>query len=151
MNYGNRVGVALLAVFVTACASASSIPTSPPPVSMCPTDNTLTGTSELVSTQISNGPTVLLEGGPPQIRSLKILNATHYSVITRQGDTFLRAGAGRYTLTGTEYTETVELASSAHFVPGQAYSFRITLQDDTWTIEGGSGSQQLPEVWRRVK
>lgn len=147
----NRIVVALMAVFVTACASGNTNSATPPPAPARPTDNPLVGTWALVSTRISNGQTVLLEGGPPQMRSLKILNATHYSVITRQGDTFVRAGAGRYTLTGTEYTETVELASSANFVPGQVYSFRITLQDDTWTIEGGSGSQQLREVWRRVK
>ena len=147
----SRVVVTLMVVFVTACASGNSDLASPPAASARPTDHPLAGTWELVSTRISNGPTVLLEGGAPQMRSLKILNATHYSVITRQGDAFVRAGAGRYTLTGTEYTETVDLASSPNFVAGQVYSFNITLQDDTWTIEGGSGSQQLHEVWRRVK
>ena len=147
----NRVVAALVVVFVTACASGNTDSAAPPAAPARPTDNLLAGTWELVSTRISNGPTVLMEGGPPQLRSLKILNATHYSVITRQGDTFVRAGAGRYTLTGMEYTETVDLASSANFVPGQVYSFRITLDGDTWTIDGGSGSQQLQEVWRRVK
>lgn len=139
---------AVLAVLVAACASAQP---KPPAAAAVQTDTRLVGTWELVSTRISNGETTLVEGGPPEMRSLKILNNTDYSVLTRRGSEFLRAGAGRYTLNGDTYTESIDLASSANFTPGRVYSFRITLQGDTWTIDGGSDAQRVHEVWRRLR
>lgn len=138
----------LLTVLVAGCASAQP---KPPAAAAAQTDTRLVGTWELVSTRISNGATTLVEGGPPEMRSLKILNNTDYSVLTRRGSEFLRAGAGRYTLEGDAYTESVDLASSANFTPGRVYSFRITLEGDTWTIDGGSDAQHVHEVWRRLR
>lgn len=114
-------------------------------------DNRLVGTWELVSTRITDGTRTLVEGGPPEIRSLKILNNTDYSVVTRRADRFMRAGTGRYTLSGDTYTESVDLASGESAAPGRVYTFRITVDDDTWTLDGGSDSQRLQEVWRRVR
>ncbi|HEX6559215.1 MAG TPA: hypothetical protein VF021_07115, partial [Longimicrobiales bacterium] len=114
-------------------------------------DNRLVGTWVLVSTKITNAQTTLLEGSAPELQALKILNSTDYSVITRRGDQFVRAGTGRYTLSGDTYTESVDLASNAGFTPGRVYSFTIRLDGDTWTLEGGSESQRLHEVWRRVR
>ncbi|HEY0672459.1 MAG TPA: hypothetical protein VGD27_09345 [Longimicrobiales bacterium] len=136
-----------LALFVTLTACATSHPRKAPSAS----DTRLVGTWELVSTKITNGPTTLVEGGPPEIRSLKILNATDYSVVTRRADQFLRAGTGRYTLVGNTYTETVDLASGATFIPGGVYTFEITLDGDMWTLDGGSGPQRVHEVWRRIR
>lgn len=143
-----RTSAALaLLVFSSACASSQPTSASAPSA----TDNRLVGTWELVSTRITNGSTTLVEGGPPEIRSLKILNATDYSVVTRRADQFLRAGTGRYTLAGNSYAETVDLASGAVFVPGGVYTFEITLDGDMWTLNGGSGPQRVQEVWRRIR
>ena len=114
-------------------------------------DTRLVGTWELVSTRAMRGDSILLNGGPPEFRSLKILNNTHYSVITRRGGQFFRAGAGGYTLSGDTYTESVDLSSAERFTPGAVYTFRIRIDGDTWTSDGGSGATRFQEVWRRVR
>lgn len=111
----------------------------------------LVGTWELVSSLATRGDSTVFAGTAPEFRALKIVNDSHYSVITRRGDQFLRAGAGRYTLSGDMYTETVDLASTEGFTPGAVYAFRIQINGDTWTLDGGSGGTRLQEVWRRVR
>ena len=111
----------------------------------------LIGTWELVSTRITRNDTTIMNGTAPEFRALKILNGTHFSVLTRRGDQFLRAAAGRYTLAGDTYTELVDLVSGAQFTPGVAYTYRVALEGDTWTIDGGTGTTRLLEVWRRVR
>jgi hypothetical protein len=136
-------------IFMTIAASASTnFDAGSAAASVAATS--LVGTWELVSTRITRDDNVVLEGGPPEFRALKILNNTHYSVITRRGDQFLRAGAGRYTLSGNAYSETVDLASTSPFTPGAVYTFQIRLEGDTWTIDGGAGPTRFHEVWRRV-
>lgn len=110
----------------------------------------LAGTWELVSTRVTRGDSIVLDESAPAIRALKILNDTHYSVITRRGDQFMRAGAGRYSLSGDTYTETMDLGSG-QYTPGRTYSFRIRLDGDTWTIDGGTEATRFHEVWRRVR
>jgi hypothetical protein len=132
---------------LVACASSNTTT----PAASARSDTRLVGTWELVSTRITNGATTLVEGAAPEIRALKILNATDYSVVTRRGEQFVRAGTGRYTLTGNTYTETVDLASGANFTPGRVYTFQIVIDGDTWTLDGGSDTQRLREVWRRVR
>lgn len=140
--------VTILLITVAACAS------SPDPgatSSAVRSDSRLVGTWELVSTRISRNDTTVIHGTAPEFRSLKILNDTHYSVVTRRGEQFLRAGTGRYTLSGDTYTETVDLASTPVFSPGAVFTFRIQISGDTWTLDGGSGVMQVQEVWRRVR
>ena len=139
--------VPLLFISLPACASSRDAA----PAASASTDTRLVGTWELVSTRVTRDHSVVLEGTPPEFRSLKILNNTHYSVLTRRGDQFLRAGAGRYTLAGNSYTETVDLASTTPFTPGAAYTFQIRLEGDTWTMDGGAGATRFQEVWRRVR
>jgi hypothetical protein len=140
---------ATLSVMLAACASAQT--ESATTSAALRGDNRLIGTWELVSTRIMRNDSTIIQGTAPEFRSLKILNGTHYSVITRRGDQFLRAGAGRYTLSSDNYTETVDLASPANFTPGAVYTFRISVEGDTWTLEGGAGATRLHEVWRRVR
>ena len=110
----------------------------------------LVGTWDLVSTRMTRGDSVVLDATPPAIRAVKILNATHFSVITVRGENqFLRAAAGHYALDGDRYTETIEI-SSGKFTPSQTYTFRTRVAGDTWSIDGGSGSDRFQEVWRRV-
>ena len=110
----------------------------------------LAGTWELVSTRITRGDSVVLDARAPEIQALKILNDTHYSVITRRGEQFMRAGAGRYSLSGDTYTETLDLGSG-QYTPGGTYTFRIRLDGDTWTTDGGTEVTRFHEVWRRVR
>lgn len=141
----------LLFLALSACTGARSDIDAVPATSSASQDATrLVGTWELVSTRVTRGDSILIEASAPDIRALKILNDTHYSVITRRGEQFLRAGAGRYSLSDNTYTETVDLASG-QFRPGGTYSFRIRLDGDTWTTDGGTRITRFHEVWRRVR
>jgi hypothetical protein len=140
--------------FILVIALMSSACTNPqqagPSLGVAPR-NHLVGTWELVSTRMTRGDSVVLDAVAPAIRAVKILNATHFSVITVRGENqFLRAAAGRYALDGDRYTESIEI-SSGRFTPSQTYAFRSRVAGDTWSIDGGTGSDRFQEVWRRVR
>ena len=142
-------GLAAVSLFTfTACAPASS--TTGGNFANAPGER-LIGTWELVSTRVTRGDSMVLSGTAPEFRALKILNGTHFSVVTRRGDQFMRAAAGRYTLTGDTYTEFVDIVSTPQFTPGVAYTYRSSLDGDSWTIDGGVATTRLQEVWRRVR
>ena len=141
--------VILLLMGLAACSSAR--PDHGAAVGGAVSQAGLVGTWELVSSRATRGDSTIFTGAAPDFRALKIVNNSHYSVITRRGDQFMRAGAGRYTLSGDMYTETVDLASTGSFTPGAVYTFRIRIDGDTWTLDGGSGGTRLQEVWRRVR
>jgi hypothetical protein len=110
----------------------------------------LVGTWELVSTRVVRGERAVSDERPPTIRALKILNGTHYSLVTLRNGTFARAASGRYRVVGDSYAETVELASG-QFTGGRTYTFRIRVDGDSWTTDGGAGAERYQEVWRRVR
>ena len=109
----------------------------------------LVGTWELVSTRVTRGDRTLLDEGPPTVRALKVLNGTHYSLVTQRNGAFARAASGRYRVVGDSYSETIELASGSAGA-GRTYTFRIRVDGDSWTTDGATGGDQLHEVWRRV-
>jgi ketosteroid isomerase-like protein len=113
--------------------------------------NPLVGTWELVSTHATRNDSTIMQGGPPDIRAIKILNATHYAVITRRGGQFMRAGGGRYTFSGNTYTEMVDISSSPNQAAGVTATFTVRLEGDTWTTEGGSATTRFREVWQRAR
>ena len=138
----------MLAV-VAGCASAGS-GANPPMGPVRGLGPALVGTWELVSTRVTRGDRTVLDERPPTVRALKILNGTHYSLVTLRNDAFARAAAGRYRVVGDSYSETIELASGS-FTAGRTYNFRIRVEGDTWTTDGGSGTDQFHEVWRRMR
>ena len=109
----------------------------------------LVGTWELVSTRVTRGDGTLLDERAPTVRALKILNGTHYSLVTLRNGTFARAASGRYRVVGDSYSETIELASG-RFNEGRTYNFKIRVDGDRWTTDGGAGEDRFHEVWRRV-
>ena len=113
-------------------------------------DTRLVGTWELVSTLATRNDSVVMRGGPPGITSMKILNATDYAVITRRDGQFMRAGGGRYTLSGNTYSEHVDI-SSGQYAPNTVATFTIRLDGDMWTTEGGTAATRFRETWRRVR
>lgn len=141
------VSAALVAIAGCATSGAAGgIPNAGPVRGLGPA---LVGTWELVSTRVTRGDRTLLDERPPTVRALKILNGTHYSLVTMRNDTFARAASGRYRVVGDSYAETIELASGG--VPsGRTYSFRIRVDGDTWTTDGGTDTDRIHEVWRRV-
>jgi len=119
-------------------------------------DSPLMGTWEMVSSRVTRGDSVLADVRAPEVRSLKVLDRTHFSFITVRRDTqFVRAAAGRYTTrphsaTEGQYTEMSEIGSSAGF-RGRTFSFTFRLEGDTWYHKGGVGTATIDEVWRRVR
>lgn len=148
--------VFLTALAASACATPPSVPPTtaaiPAPTVVVAPEITspLVGSWELVSTRMMRGDSVLFEFSAPAIKSLKILNATHWSVVTVRGDVFQRAATGHYTTNGSTYVETMELASG-RFTPGRQFAFQSEVTADTWTIDGGEGADHFHEVWRRVR
>jgi hypothetical protein len=142
-----RLGIAMLAV-VAGCASANPGAARPagPVRGLGPA---LVGTWELVSTRVTRNDRTVLDERPPTVRALKILNGTHYSLVALRNETFARAATGRYRVVGDSYSETIDLASGG-VAAGRTYTFRIRVDGDTWTTDGGSGTDQFHEVWRRV-
>ena len=133
-----------------ACAPATIGSTGAPSGPVRGLGPALVGTWELVSTRMTRGDSTLLDDRPPTVRALKVLNGTHYSLVTLRGDSFSRAATGRYRVVGDSYAETVEMASG-RFTAGRTYNFRIRVDGDTWTTEGGgAGTERYHEVWRRV-
>lgn len=142
-----RLGISLLAV-VAGCASVGAGATAPagPVRGVGPA---LVGTWELVSTRVTRGDRTVLDERPPTVRAIKILNGTHYSLVALRNETFARAAAGRYRVVGDSYSESIDVASGG-VSAGRTYTFRIRVDGDTWTTDGGSGTDQFHEVWRRV-
>lgn len=143
----HRLAIATF-VLLAGCASAGATRT-PPAGPVRGLGPSLVGTWELVSTRVTRGDRTVLDDGPPTVRARKVLNGTHYSLVTLRNDAFARAATGRYRVVGESYSETIELASG-NFTPGRTYTFRIRVDGDTWTTDGGTGTDQLHEVWRRV-
>ena len=142
-----RLGIAMLAVSA-GCAPAGTGAARPagPVRGLGPA---LVGTWELVSTRVTRGDRTVLDERPPTVRALKILNGTHYSLVALRNDAFARAAAGRYRVVGDSYSETIDFASGG-VVAGRTYTFHIRVDGDTWTTDGGSGTDRFHEVWRRV-
>lgn len=138
-----------LLLVVGACASAGAGATGAPAGPVRGLGPALVGTWELVSTRVTRGESTLLDEGPPTVRALKILNGTHYSLVTVRNGSFARAATGRYRVVGDSYSETIELASGQG-TEGRTYTFRIRVDGDRWTTDGGSGADRFHEVWRRV-
>lgn len=144
-----RALITVTLLFAAACAPAVRTVVSTGEA-MAQRDGRLIGTWELVSTVATRNDSTLMQGGPPDIQAIKILNATDYAVITRRGGQFMRAGGGRYTLSGSTYTEMVDIASG-QYPPNTSATFTITLDGDRWTTEGGTTTTRFREVWRRVR
>lgn len=134
----------------TAPAPTTAVPAPAPAPPVQVEMPTIIGTWELVSTRLTRGDSVLLDLSAPAVRAFKIVNATHYSVISLRGDQFMRAGAGRYTLNGDHYVETIEIASG-RFTAGREYAFTVMIDGDVWTTDGGTATEHFHEVWRRVR
>jgi len=140
----------MLLVLLGACAPGATGASGAPSGPVRGLGPALVGTWELASTRVTRGETTVLDERAPTVRALKILNGTHYSLVTLRGGSFARAAAGRYRVVGDSYAETIELASGT-FTAGRTYTFRISVDGDTWTTDGGAGTDQFHEVWRRIQ
>ena len=132
-------------VALTTCGPTTSMPT---PVAV---PNPLVGTWELVSAKAMIGDSVVYDLKAPQLRSIKIINDTHFSYLTLGANgEFIRAAAGHYTASNGLYTEQIEYSSGQRLA--QAYPFTYRVEGDTWYHRSISGTREsFDEVWRRVR
>jgi hypothetical protein len=139
--------LALLAVLAGCASAGATRPTAGPVRGLGPE---LVGTWELVSTRVTRDDQTVLDERPPTVRALKILNGTHYSLVALRNNVFARAATGRYRVVGDSYAESIDMASGS-LTTGRTYTFRIRVDGDTWTTDGGAGTDRYHEVWRRVR
>lgn len=116
------------------------------------TRHPLEGNWEIVSARFTAADGKVTEmAAPSQLRSLKVLGRTHFSMLTTRGDgTFVRAHAGRYTVRGNQYLEHIDL-SSADVARGATYEFEWRVEGDTWYHTGTHEGIHFEEVWRRAR
>ena len=131
-------------------AIASCTPATQMPV-LVPQPNPLEGTWELVSAKAMLGDSVVYDLKAPALRSIKVINGTHFSYLTLgENGQFIRAAAGHYTASNGLYTEQIEYSSSRRMA--DAYPFTYRVEGDTWYHKSMAGQrEQFDEVWRRVK
>ncbi|HYD54237.1 MAG TPA: hypothetical protein VEA99_16495 [Gemmatimonadaceae bacterium] len=131
--------VVLLAA-LTGCAAGTALATSA----------TVDGAWELVASRAYRGDSLLYEVRPPQVRAIKVLSGGRFSYVTaRQDGSLVRAGAGRYLVAGTTYTETLDLAS-ADPMRGRSYPFTMRIENGVWHHGGAVEGVRLEEEWRRA-
>ena len=125
----------------------SSCQTTTPVAAGTPLD----GAWSLVSATFSGPDRTPSTVTPPQLRSLKVLNDGRFAFVTvREDGTVVRSSAGRYTVNGNTYSETIELSNSPGDV-GKTFTFEFQLDGDDWRHRGGLQDRRFDEVWRRVR
>lgn len=93
---------------------------------------------------------VLQEIKDGSVRSLKVLAQGHFSFITQEEDKFSVAGAGTYSMKGSNYTEVVTYASLDRNL-GKTYKFQCAMKDGVWIHSGREDHLLIEEHWRRAK
>jgi hypothetical protein len=122
-----------LAVFFFSCGKK----TSPESAGKVP----VTGTWRLISgTLIEKGDTIVT-GYTKNVSFIKIINDTHFAFLQHDlshgsdSSAVFVAGGGRYTLSGSTYTEHLEYCSDRGW-EGNDFSFEVTVENDTLTQRG---------------
>jgi hypothetical protein len=112
----------------------------------------IVGTWEFVSGKQTNADGTTVELTASDLRSVKILNETYFSVTTRNADgSFRHTNLGPYRIQGDLYTETLEYSTNPEWMGGtEVYKSRV--EGDLWHIDNvGHTYPKWGEVWRRVK
>jgi Domain of unknown function (DUF4488) len=116
----------------------------------------LEGTWELVSSKTTSPDGTVTERtlADPDDKggSIKILNATHFAVISQRKDgAFSHVHGGVYTVEGNIYSEKLSTSSWPSQI-GWDNVIEFTLQGDIWKIKYNSGDKSITEeTWSRVK
>lgn len=111
----------------------------------------IVGTWEFVSAKEVRSDGTTVEFTTHDLRSTKILNQTHFCVITRNADgSFRHTNVGPFVSEGNLYTETLEYSTNPNWI-GSDVAYKWRIEGDLWHIdEIGGTDQSRGEVWRRV-
>ncbi|MDP2562495.1 hypothetical protein [Psychrobium sp. 1_MG-2023] len=108
------------------------------------------GTWQLLSGEYVDHNGELINYADLKLKSLKTINANHFSFITKSGDEFWSAGAGTYQVEGNLYIET-PIHTSYKIPANQQYTFSFELKGDKWYSSRFDGKKRVEyEVWQRV-
>lgn len=122
----------------------------------------LTGTWQLLSGTLIEGGDTAVTDYTTGISMVKIINGTHFAFLNhdlrhgKDSTASFSAGGGRYSLSGSDYTEYLEYCSAREW-EGNEFHFTIEIRHDTLIQKGiekieGIGVDRLNiEVYRRVK
>ncbi|MEJ1239860.1 hypothetical protein WBG78_17105 [Chryseolinea sp. T2] len=103
--------------------------------------NPIEGTWQLISgTLIEKGDTSVTDY-TKSISMIKVLNGTHFAFLNhdlshgKDSTASFSAGGGKYTLTGDQYTESLEYCSAREW-EGRDFQFTVTVSNDTLIQKG---------------
>ncbi|MCW4455668.1 hypothetical protein OK348_12820 [Flavobacterium sp. MXW15] len=114
------------------------------------THTALEGAWQLQSGEYVGEDGVAVDYASLQLAGTKLLADGHFAFTTTSRGRFWAGGSGTYASDAATYTETPRMASYPLEGDGR-YSFRYTLQGDTWTLERWDGDRRVErEVWRRA-
>ncbi|BFM22450.1 hypothetical protein [Gilvimarinus japonicus] len=110
----------------------------------------LTGTWKLAGGEFKNAEGAMLDYNQEKFIGIKVINADHFSFISKRNGEFWAAASGPYIATDSHYTETPSIASFGE-VGKDSYEFRYRLEGDNWYTERFENDERVEyEHWRRV-
>ena len=112
--------------------------------------NPLLGTWEFVQGKyaVENG---FVTAKVPEITSVKLVTASHFSYITEKNGQFSYAGGGQYKLTDGQFIETFKYGNIASLM-GKTMAFDYKVAGNLWHHSLTENGQLVEaEVWRKIK
>lgn len=112
--------------------------------------NPLLGTWEFVQGKyaVENG---FVSAKAPEITSVKLVTASHFSYITETNGQFSYAGGGQYKLTDGQFIETFKYGNIASLM-GKTMAFDYKVAGNLWHHSLTENGQLVEaEVWRKIK
>jgi hypothetical protein len=110
----------------------------------------LTGTWELAGGEFLNAEGEIKDYQKEKFIGIKVINADHFSFVSKRDGQFWAAASGPYVATDTLYTETPSIASFGE-VGKDSYEFSYRLEGDNWYTERFENDERVEyEHWRRI-
>lgn len=112
--------------------------------------NPILGTWEFVQGKyaVENG---FVTAKAPEITSVKLVTASHFSYITEKNGQFSYAGGGQYKLTDGQFIETFKYGNIASLM-GKTMAFDYKVAGNLWHHSLTENGQLVEaEVWRKIK
>lgn len=113
-------------------------------------ENIFSGTWTLVSGEYIDHEGNLINYETLNLKSLKVINETHFSFVSMSGDKFWSSGAGTFTLTDNEYIESPTY-TSFNSPKGKKYVFKYRIEGDKWFSSRWENDKRVEyEVWQKL-